>query len=154
MIRRRILLAAPLAMAACQSAVPPLTQLQTTSALVTAGVSAVAASVLSTPNLAPATSDKIKAALATVNAANQAIQGATVTTASNAQEIVAAVKIAVPLLLARLDPQSPEAIALNAAMALLPTVLAAAGVTATSAGPAAGMDPVRARLILQGYVGK
>lgn len=146
------------ALAGCQTGANPQTQLQTTSALVTAGVAAVAASVLATPHLAPDTAAKINQAVATVNAANQVIQGATATTGTAAQQIAAAVKYAAPILLAMLSPQSAEAIALNAALALLPTILAAAGVPPAPAAALAPtgktMDPAQAVLILKGYTGK
>src|SRR6202161_776442 len=122
-MNRRSVLASVLALAAC-AGTPTETQVQTTAALVTAGVDAVAASVLATSGLASATATQINSAVATVNAANQTIQQATATVPTNAQAIVSAVKIAAPMLLAKLDPKSAEAMAANAAMALLPTILA------------------------------
>ena len=152
-MNRRSVLASVLALAAC-TGVPTETQVQTTAALVTAGVDAVAASVLATPGLASTTATEINSAVATVNAANQTIQQATTTVPTDAQAIVSAVKIAAPMLLAQLDPKSksPEAMAANAAMALLPTILAAAGVASASGKPT--MDPAQATLILKGYTGK
>lgn len=156
MNRRTILTALPaLALIACQPGATPQTQLQTTAALVTAGVAAVAISVLATPNLAPDTAAKINSAVASVNAANGVIQGATATPGTAAQQIVVAVRLAAPLLLGVLNASSPEAIAIQAALALLPTILAAAGVPPVQAmaGPA-GMEPAEAALILKGYTRK
>lgn len=153
-----LILALTIALAACQTGTNARTQLQTDSALVTAGVAAVAASVLATPSLAPDTAAKIGNAVATVNAANQVIQGATQTTGTNAQALVVAIKMAAPMILAMLNPTSAEAIAINAALSLLPTIMTAAGVPATpmAAMLAADkrMDEAQAVLILKGYVAR
>jgi hypothetical protein len=159
-MNRRAMLTGTSALAlltACQTGASTQTQLQTDAALVTAGVAAVAVSVLATPNLAPETKDKINQAVATVNAANQVIQQATQTVGTNAQQLVVAIKIAAPLILAVLAPTSAEAIAINAALSLLPTILAAAGLPpspAAAMAPGKAMDPAQAVLVLKGYTGK
>jgi hypothetical protein len=156
MLRRTALAVSAIALlAGCGvTATPTQTQLQTTAALVAAGVDAVAASVLATPNLSATTAAQINGAVTTVNAANQVIQQATTAAPTSAQQIVAAVKIAAPLLLATLNASSPEAVAINAALALLPTILAAAGVAAAAPAPGKTMDPAEAMLVLKGYTGK
>src|SRR5579859_1868440 len=159
-MNRRTLLASSafLVLVGCQNGTTPQTQLKANAALVTAGVAAVAASVLATPNLAPNTAAKINGALATVVAANNVIQQATVMPTGNApQQLVVAIKVAAPILLAMLVPTSSEAIALNAALALLPTILALAGVPPAPAATMAAkkmMDPAQAVLILRGYTNK
>jgi len=146
------------ALAGCQNGTTPQTQLKANAALVTAGVAAVAASVLATPNLAQDTKDKINNALATVVATNNVIQQATVMPTGNAaQQLVVAIKVAAPILLAMLVPTSSDAIALNAALALLPTILTLAGVPPAPAAAMATkkmMDPATASLVLHGYTGK
>ena len=160
MNRRRLLATTGILalLAACSTGAPTLTQLQTDAALVTAGAAAVAVSVEATPNLDPAVRAKIDSAMATVNAANGVIQQSTQTPGTAAQQFVVAVRVAAPLLLATLNPSSPEAIAVNAALALLPTILTAAGVPAAPV-PAArlGMgaeEAAEARLVIHGYIHK
>jgi len=144
-----------LTLAGCQPGATPQQQLQADAALVTAGVAAVAVSVEATPNLDPATKTKIDNALATVVAANGIIQQSTAVPGTAAQQLIAAIRVAAPILLGLLNPASAEAIAINAALALLPTILAAAGVTVAPA-PAAKltMNPATARMVLNKYVHK
>jgi hypothetical protein len=151
-----LVMGALLLLGACQSNQTPQAQLQTNAALVTAAVAAVAVSVLSTPNLDPATADKIRSAVATVNAANDLVQKGSVPTGSGAQKIVAAIRAAAPVLLAVLSASSPEAIAINAALALLPTILTMAGVpqTPTAAQAPGAMGPAAAAIYLHGYTGR
>ena len=162
MIQRRTLLATTpaLLLVACQQGTSTKTQLQTIAGLATAGIDAVGASVLATPGLAADTASKINAAVATVNSANAVIQGATATVGANAQQIVSAIRMAAPLLLANVNASSNEAIAINAAVALLPTILAAAGAPApapTAAmahGAPVAMKAEDATRFLHSYTGK
>lgn len=160
MNRRTLLSAIPaLALAACQPGASTQTQLQTIAGLATAGVDAVAASVLSTPGLAATTAAKITAAQATVDAANAAIQKAPTTLPSNAQALALAIQVAKPLLLGAVQPGSDAAIGINAAFALVPTILAAAGVpvppqTAAMAPGTVAMTADQATAFLHQWTGK
>ena len=156
-MNRRFLLATPalLALGACGTNANPKTQLQTIAGLATAGIDAVSASVLTKPDLAPDKVAKIMEAQASADAANAAIQKSATTDAANAQALAVAIQIAKAVLLGFVPAGSDAAMALAAAFALVPTLLAAAGVTATPmARLKPEMSPEEAIQRLHRYTGK
>jgi hypothetical protein len=140
----------PALLAACSQPIT-MTQVQTDANLIAAGVSAVAPAILADPKLAPADAATIRSAVAVIQQANSVIQGTTVTPSGSVQQIVAAIRLLAPVALVALDASSPQAIAINAAVALLPVLLQAAGMPpAAMASAHPSMSAAEARMVLKG----
>lgn len=135
---------------ACTPGATTQTQVQLDAGLITAGITAVAPAILADPKLSPADAATIRSAVATVQAANAVVQGATAATGGPVQQIAAAVRLLAPLVVSG-DPSSPQVIAVNAAVALLPVLLQAAGLPpAAMATMRPGMPAAEARMVLKG----
>jgi hypothetical protein len=136
------------AVAAC-STPPTPSQLATDTSLIASGLSAAIASIAAIPGVSPATVSQLQGYLATIEADATTVAAATVTTPTNiveeiAQTVQAVASVALPLI-----PGGTSLVALiNAAVSLVPTILAAVGVSgAAPAGPLP-YTPAQARLIL------
>ena len=155
MNRRNLLAIAPVfVLLGCQKGATPQTRVQTDAALITAGMIAVASAVQASPKLTAEDKATVTQAVTTLQDANAAVQKAIVTPGGPAQQIAAAVREVAPIAMALLPAGSPEVIALQAALNLVPVFLASAGVAVPAAGAArVAMTAEQARAALRG-VGK
>jgi hypothetical protein len=162
MNRRAIILGiSGAALAACSPTPPASAPTQspwlTDADLITSGVVAVAPAILADPKISAADAATINNAVAQVQAADTALhQAATLTAAAPAaQEIQTALQLMAPIGIAVLGATTPAGIAITAAVALMPVLLQASGVSAPVAALASArrMSPDEARLVLRGYIG-
>lgn len=135
-MNRRFLLtsAAATALAACGT---QTSQLQAYADLITTGVAVFAP--VAEKNATPEQIATIERSVAAVQAADKALATSTGQDATlNAQNLVVAVQAVAPIALALLPAGSTEALAVTAALSLVPALLRLAGVTmapATARGP-------------------
>jgi hypothetical protein len=148
-ITRRIVLAsAPAALAGCSLVPNSPSQFATDVQLVAAGVSAAAQQIAAIPGVAVSVVTKVQADALIV--ANDAAKIATATgaVAGLAQQIAVAVQGIADIVLPMFPATSPFVPLINAAISLLPTILAAAGVKGAKLATAV-YTPEQARLILR-----
>ncbi len=152
MRRRSVLLSAvPAALAGCSLMPRTPAEAATDVQLIAAGVAAVAQDVAKAPNVPQATLVRVQADALTVSQAAAKVAQASAISATLAQQIAAAVQEIAALVLPLFPATAPFVPLINAALSLLPTILAAAGVTgAPAAHPV--YTPAEARLILRGAV--
>jgi len=140
----RILWAAPIALAACATAP---SQLATDAALIQTGVAVVAATLQAEPGVSAADKATITGI---VTAVNVAVAGLPTDGKASASAIVSAVQRLQPIAAVYLRPGTQLAIALDAAVALLPVVLQAAGIVGAHPVAAHAMPVGMARGVLAG----
>lgn len=146
-MNRRTFLLSALALTSCQSS--PQTPLTTDATLVAGGSAAVRAVLDAQPGLPAADLAAIDTADDVVQTANKVLQANA--SAGNAQALVASVRALAPVALRLLPVGATERAYVNAAVALLPTILALAGVAGGTAERHAGvMSAEEARAILRG----
>lgn len=139
---------------ACTGMLPTTSQLASDAQLISSGLSVVVTNIQSLPgvtNAALATLGKYLAAI-TANAAALASQTVAVP-ATLVQEIVADIKAFAPVALAIIPGGSQLVAVVQAALALISPMLAAVGITATSAEPPR-YAPEQAKAILKMAVAK
>lgn len=143
----RFLLAAPIALIAC-SLTP--TQLASDVQLIETGVEIIAPVLLAKQGISAVDAATINKDLSTIASAGDAIVKATTTDAAlSARTFVAAVQSLEPIAQTYLPAGSQEAVAVQAAVALLPIVLQAAGVSpGVMAARVQTMPPAEARGVL------
>lgn len=144
-----LIFATPAYLAACSGKVTP-SQLVTDADLVTSGVDLFAP--IARLNASPADQANIDRAVEAVHAADKAIQTAAgADTTLSVRSLQAGVMALVPLALSYLPKDSSYALAAQAALALLPAILRAAGLaSAPMAAKTPGMSEAQARLVLRG----
>lgn len=160
---RKLALASALAflLSACASTStgPNAAQVQTTAnklasdvQIISQGLTAVLPTLETMPGVTPAVAAKIKADLAIIQTDAAAVQTATSatapTTAAKVQEIASVVGTIATSVMPLIPGAAPFVPVVAAAQALLPTVLAAAGVSGSVVAPVVGMPPDTARLVL------
>ena len=152
--RRRALFygvaAAPILMVLGRCAGTPSTsQLATDVGLIASGLAAAIAAVAAIPGVPAATVTQLQGYLATIQADAKAVAAATATAATGTvQEIVSAVQALAPIALSFVPGGSAVVAIVNAALSLLPSILAAIGVAGVSTVKAV-YSPDSARLILR-----
>lgn len=142
-----LIFATPAFLAACSGTTP--TQLQTDADLIATGVSVFAPAIIKT---SPNQADTVNTAVKTIQDADKALAKETGSSATlDTESLVAAVQVIAPIAIALLPGGSVAALAATAALALLPAVLKAIGVTQPpTARVAARMDEDAARALLRG----
>lgn len=143
---RRLLLATALLLSACAGTSTPVSQAATDIQLIAAGLGPVVAALATTPGVNPATVAEAQKDLAILQADAKTIGAATSTPGTVAQEVNAAVQ-ALASIAGTIPVLAPYAVVIQAATALLPVIMAEAGVGVAGIHPAT-MAPDMARGIL------
>lgn len=152
MISRRPLLGlltmGTLAACATPGATTP-TQLATDVNLIASGLSAAIASVAAIPGVSAAAVTQLQGYLATIQADAKTVAAATVTTpTSTVQEVAQAVQAVASVALPLIPGGSTVLALIQAAISLLPSILAAIGVSGAAPATPPVYSPAQARLIL------
>ena len=155
-MNRRTLLATtlliPLGLGACASTTP--SQLATDVALIASGLGAAIAAIAAIPGVPVATVKQLQGYLATIQADAKAVAAATATVATGTvQEIASVVQALAPIALSFVPGGSAVWSIVNSALSLLPSVLAAVGVSGASPVKAV-YSPDGARLVLRAATAK
>ncbi len=149
-VRRRLFLGLPAVLAGC-AALPTPSQLATDVALVSSGVAAAAQQIAAIPGIAASVLTKVEADALVVSADAAKVAAAAGQASGLVAQIAAAVEEIAALVLPLFPSSQPFVPLINAALSLLPTLLAEAGVRgAAVAAPV--YTPEEARLILRGAV--
>lgn len=148
-LRRTLLLVAPGALAGCATLNSP-SQLATDVQLVASGVTAAVQQIAAIPGVSASVLTRVQADALTVSAdAAKVAAAAASATGGLVQQIAAAVKEIAALVLPLFPSTQPFVPLIEAALSLLPVLLASAGVSG-SAGTTPVYTPEEARLILRG----
>lgn len=141
---RRVLLAA-LPLAACQTGVTT-SQVATDVNLIASGLQPVAAALATSPNIPANVVAKAQSYLSIIQADAAKIAAATANPPADVvQEVVQAVQ-AFASIASTIPALAPYAVVIQAAVALLPVILASAGIKVSGAAPS--MGPTQARAVL------
>ena len=143
-ISRRILLAA-IPLAGCKTG-PTTSQIATDVNLIASGLQPVAAALSTAPNVSADVVAKVQSYLSIIQADAAKIAAATANPPADVvQEVVQTVQ-AFASIASTIPALAPYAVIIQAAVALLPVILASAGLKVSGAAPS--MPPTQARAVL------
>jgi hypothetical protein len=142
--------AAVASVAACANA-PNAAQIQADAKLISDGLTSIFSTLPAAGvNIPPATTAQIQTALAQIQAAAADIATAASPQASIVTNLTSAVSVLSTLATPFFPAATPIGLALQAALALIPGLLAMVGASAPASAAASSMPPDQARLILRG----
>jgi phage-related protein len=146
--------AAAVALAACGTTSTTASQLATDVSLIACGLASAITAIAAIPGVPAATVTQLQGYLTTIKTDAAAVAAATPGAgAATVQEIASTVQTVADIALPLIPGGSAIVPIVNAAVSLLPTILAAAGVTGATKTPPV-YTPDQARLILRALAGK